>query len=145
MLDWPNCQWGRPHALIQRKHFASFVFGFGKGMNLTPCILSGYLVSLLHFPQEQVLTIILVKYIRISLQRWFHAIVFRFIVMMFVGVNGGRWLLKSDWLRFDDNRITRDDVEAWISDPTKFQTTLCSVLCRGIETSIINCENNPFS
>ena len=53
MLDWANCQWIRPHALIQRKHFASIVFAFGKGNNLTLCIISGYLDSLLHFPQEQ--------------------------------------------------------------------------------------------
>ena len=46
---------------------------------------------------------------------------------MFVGVNGGRWFLDCDWFRLDDNSITRDDVEAWITN-NQFIFWICVII-----------------
>ena len=54
-LSW-SC--GRPHALIQGRHFSKVVFGLGNKMNRPPCNLSGKRSSLLHVPQAHLKTMI---------------------------------------------------------------------------------------
>jgi len=58
-----SCSRGLPHTLVHLKHASYFVIGFGNGMKVTFTILSGYLVSELHVPQEHLLTIFLPKII----------------------------------------------------------------------------------
>ena len=54
-----RCPWGRPQSLIHFLHLSSLVLGLGNGTKKTPpSSLSGYLVSDLHNPHEQVLTMV---------------------------------------------------------------------------------------